>query len=60
MNKLTCANLVAKGRHIPVPFCVKVVEGDGEREIKIDTLLRVVPGKRLIGISSWKDSAVNI
>jgi len=60
MNKLTCANLVAKGRHIPVPFCVKVVEGDGEREIKIDTLLRVVPGKRLIGISSWKDSAVII
>ncbi len=58
MDNLTCANLITMGRHIPTPFTITVSKDQGEEELRIDSILRVVPGKRLIGVSSWNDSTV--
>ena len=60
MKNFTCANLVTMGRHIPTPFYLELAKTEGDRKLKIDSILRVIPGKRLIGVSSWQNSTVVI
>lgn len=58
MNNFSCANLLAMGRHIPLPFQISVNKDMGQVDLCIDSILRIVPGKRLIGISTWDGKAV--
>ena len=58
MNLLTCANLIAMGRHIPTPFYLSVGKERGEVELKIETILRIVPGKRLVAVTRWENEPV--
>lgn len=58
MNKFDCEHLIAMGRHIPTPFYVSVAEESSEKAIKIEKILRIVPGKRLIGLSNWQNQSV--
>ncbi|MDA1369188.1 MAG: hypothetical protein O2971_00290 [Proteobacteria bacterium] len=58
MHTLTCANLVSMGRHVPVPFNLAVAEELGQETLNIDAILRIVPGRRLIGVSTWRGTPV--
>ena len=53
MTNFSSAELVSMGRHIPTPFSISVETEQGPVELKIDTLLRTVPGKRLVALSNW-------
>jgi tRNA A-37 threonylcarbamoyl transferase component Bud32 len=55
MNVFDSANLIALGRHIPTPFHIVVQQTEGEVDITIGSILRIVPGTRLVGICKWKD-----
>lgn len=57
MNNFTCENLVTMGRYIPTPFYLFLGK-EQQDEIKIETILRIIPGKRLIAISSWRNQTV--
>lgn len=46
------------GRHIPTPFSINIKTEQGPAELKIDSLLRAVPGKRLVALSNWQNRAV--
>lgn len=46
------------GRHIPTPFSINVEAEQGVVELKIESLLRTVPGKRLVALSTWHDRVV--
>ncbi len=46
------------GRHIPTPFSLSIETEQGVIDLKIDSLLRIVPGKRLVALSTWHDSLV--
>lgn len=46
------------GRHIPLPFSISITTEQGNAVLKIDTLLRVVPGKRLVALTTWQDRTV--
>ena len=46
------------GRHIPTPFNISVETEQGVVDLKIDSLLRTVPGKRLVALSTWNDRVV--
>lgn len=46
------------GRHIPTPFSITVDTEQGPLDLKIDSMLRVVPGKRLVALSKWQDRVV--
>lgn len=58
MNTFTTANLIAMGRHIPTPFYLDVVEDAGIESLRLESILRIVPGKRLIAVSTWKKQTV--
>ena len=58
MNKFDCEDLIAMGRHIPTPFYICVAEEPPKEAIKIEKILRIVPGKRLIGLSNWHNQSV--
>ena len=58
MNKFDCGHLIAMGRHIPTPFYISVAEESSKEAIKIEKILRIVPGKRLIGLSNWQNQSV--
>ncbi|MBL4582028.1 MAG: hypothetical protein JKY29_09440 [Gammaproteobacteria bacterium] len=58
MTVFSSAELIAMGRHIPTPFSINVDTEQGTVELKIDSLLRTVPGKRLVALSTWQDRAV--
>ena len=58
MTLFTSAELIAMGRHIPTPFSVSVETTEGAVELTIDSLLRVVPGKRLVALSTWQNRTV--
>jgi tRNA A-37 threonylcarbamoyl transferase component Bud32 len=58
MNFFTCTNLIAMGRYIPTPFHLSIAKDQGEIELKIETILRIVPGKRLVAVTRWKDELV--
>ncbi len=58
MTDFSSAELIAMGRHIPTPFSFSVETEQGAVELKIDSLLRVVPGKRLVALSTWQNRTV--
>lgn len=58
MTVFSSAELVAMGRHIPTPFSISVESEQGAVELTIDSLLRIVPGKRLVALSTWQDRTV--
>jgi tRNA A-37 threonylcarbamoyl transferase component Bud32 len=58
MTIFTSTELVAMGRHIPTPFSINVETEQGTLELEIDTLLRTVPGKRLVALSKWQNRTV--
>ncbi len=46
------------GRRIPTPFSISIDTEQGTVELKIDSLLRTVPGKRLVALSTWENRTV--
>lgn len=58
MTQFTSTELVSMGRHIPTPFGIEVETEQGKVEMKVDRLLRIVPGRRLVGLSTWNDRTV--
>ena len=46
------------GLHIPTPFSISVDTEQGTVELKIESLLRTVPGKRLVALSTWQNRTV--
>jgi tRNA A-37 threonylcarbamoyl transferase component Bud32 len=58
MTLFSSSELIAMGRHIPTPFSISVDTEQGTVELKIDSLLRTVPGKRLVALSTWQNRAV--
>lgn len=60
MNVFSSADIITMGRHIPTPFVISVEAEKGAVELTIDSLLRVVPGKRLVALSTWQNRTVII
>ncbi len=58
MSLLSSTELIAMGRHIPTPFSIAVVDENGELELNIDSIIRIVPGKRLVALSHWQNRTV--
>lgn len=58
MTVFSSTELGAMGRHIPTPFNIAIETEQGAVELKIDTLLRTVPGKRIVALSSWQNRTV--
>ena len=58
MNILTCSNLIAMGRHIPTPFNLEVMDDQAKVMLKIESILRIIPGKRIVARTSWKNQPV--
>ena len=58
MNNFNCEHLIEMGRHIPTPFYLSLDKEKKEEAIKIESILRIVPGKRLTGISNWRNQTV--
>ncbi|MBM88886.1 MAG: hypothetical protein CMQ41_10965 [Gammaproteobacteria bacterium] len=46
------------GRNIPTPFILNLDKMGQKEEISIEIILRLIPGKRLVGISSWRNQKV--
>lgn len=58
MNRFTCANLISMGRHIPTPFHVSVTKDRQQIDLCIESILRIVPGKRIVGLTKWQNRQV--
>ena len=58
MNTLSCTNLSAMGRDIPTPFQLSITEEQGRSILEIESILRIVPGRRLVALARWRDSQV--
>ena len=58
MNIFTCANLISMGRDIPTPFHVSVSKDQQQIDLRIESILRIVPGKRIVGLSQWQNRQV--
>lgn len=58
MNIFNCSNLIAMGRHIPTPFSLSVFDNAATEMLKVDTILRIVPGKRIVARCTWKNQTV--
>lgn len=46
------------GRHLPLPFYLDTVENGGESGLKINKILRIVPGKRIVAKAIWNNKIV--
>lgn len=58
MNTFSCANLTSMGRHIPTPFQLSIAEQQGQAVLEFESILRIVPGRRLVALARWRDSLV--
>lgn len=58
MNIFNCNNLIAMGRHVPTPFHLALIDDGAEVLLKINSILRIVPGKRIVALCSWKNTTV--
>ena len=58
MAVLTCADLIRQGRNLSLPFELEVTVGNREQvqtSLVITQLFRLMPGKRLVGLTTWND-----
>ncbi len=58
MNIFNSNNLIAMGRHIPTPFHLALIDDGAEVLLKINTILRIVPGKRIVALCNWNKQTV--
>ena len=58
MDLYSSSELIAMGRHISTPFSISIDTEQGIVELKIDSLLRTIPGKRLVALSTWQNRTV--
>lgn len=58
MKTLSCTNLITLGRHIPTPFKVSIAHDQNRLDLRIESILRIVPGKRIVAISQWRNRSV--
>ena len=58
MSNLSCEDLIAMGRAIPTPFHMTVAGEESREDIRVQRVLRLVPGKRLVCLANWRDSTV--
>ena len=58
MNTLSCTELIRMGRHIPTPFHLLLSQEHRQLDLTIETILRIVPGKRIIAVTRWKHKQV--
>ncbi|MDQ6156259.1 lipopolysaccharide kinase InaA family protein, partial [Pseudomonas aeruginosa] len=52
------AELQAAGRHPQLPLRVTLADGAGAAELRLDSLLRVLPGQRYVGAGEWRGRKV--
>ena len=58
MTSLSCTNLITMGRHIPTPFSLSLEENQGNSDLKIESIIRLVPGRRMVALAQWQDRQV--
>jgi len=58
MNTFSCAKLISMGRHIPTPFHVSASKDQQQIDLRVESILRIVPGKRLVGLTQWQNRQV--
>lgn len=46
------------GRHVPTPFHLALIDDGAEAMLRVDTILRIVPGKRIVALCNWKNHTV--
>lgn len=46
------------GRHIATPFQLSLSKDQTDEDLEIETILRIVPGKRMIAVARWRDKQV--
>lgn len=46
------------GRTPPLPLRIELEDGAGAAELRLDSLLRVLPGQRYVGAANWRGRAV--
>lgn len=57
-STFTGTNLASMGRHIPTPFRVSVKHDQNQLDLRIESILRIVPGKRIVALSRWQNRMV--
>ncbi len=58
MDIVSCADLISMGRQIPTPFHLSVLKNEVELDLRVDSILRIVPGRRLVALALWQDKTV--
>ncbi len=46
------------GRRIPIPFDLSIAKDHDAEDLNVETILRVVPGKRIIAVARWRNRQV--
>jgi len=57
-STLTGTNLASMGRHIPTPFRLSIKHDKNQFELQIESILRIVPGKRIVALTQWQSRPV--
>ena len=58
MGSLSCSELNALGRHIPTPFYLSILKNERALELRVQSILRIVPGRRIVALGTWQDKQV--
>ena len=58
MGSLSCSELNALGRHIPTPFYLSILKNERALELRVESILRIVPGRRIVALGTWQDKQV--
>ncbi|PCJ25447.1 MAG: hypothetical protein COA96_07375 [SAR86 cluster bacterium] len=59
MTPLSCAELNSMGRNISTPFYLSLSQvPKGQDILKIESILRLVPGRRLVALAQWNGKQV--
>jgi len=56
--QLKPGDLSSSGRHIPVPFNLCIQDAGAVHDIRFESILRLVPGRRLTGLAHWQGNRI--
>ncbi|MBD9482762.1 serine/threonine protein kinase [Pseudomonas sp. PDM14] len=55
---MTLAELAAGGREPALPFTLELADAAGPAPLRVERLLRVLPGQRYVGVAEWRGRRV--
>jgi tRNA A-37 threonylcarbamoyl transferase component Bud32 len=58
MSRLSGSEIASMGRQLSTPFHISILKNNKAIDFRVDSILRIVPGRRFVAVGTWQEKTV--